>query len=229
MHSYWLDFALIGVTENFTEGDQDGPWRDFRALCRTQPNVCDATGGNGERLCSSEVECGFSCRGGGSVRTRVVVFDVGRCNQPGGVPDYSFDPCHLCALARPHPSVGQSAVRQAQSCRTCNLACPGAAHSGRSWNLDRADERMPCRLVAWLACADSGWQSSPWERTPPGRVARNGRRGFARSGTRPPGSTADDHRGCFPLRRRSRPGAVVAGSSAAGPSATRLVDRRPEL
>src|SRR6202162_6582830 len=99
MQPYLLESALIGVRDNFMEGDQDGPWRDLRALCRMQPDVRDATGRDGKHLCSSEVECGFSCRGGGSVRTRVVVFDVGRCNQPGGVPDYSFDPCHLCALA----------------------------------------------------------------------------------------------------------------------------------
>src|SRR5262245_57118345 len=102
MHSYLLASALIGVTENFMEGGQDGPWSDLRALCGTEPDLRDAAGRAGKRLCSGQAGCGFSWRRGGTVRTRVVVFHVGGCDQFGGVPDHPVDPRRLSALARPY-------------------------------------------------------------------------------------------------------------------------------
>src|ERR1022692_3913713 len=229
MRLYLIHSALIGVTETFTEGDQDGPWRDLRALCGTEPDLCDAAGGNGKCLFPGQAGRDFSYCGGSSVRTRVVVFYAGRCNEPGGVPDYPFDPCCLRALARPYPGVGQSPVRQAQSRRTFDRACPGAAHGEHCGDSDRADEGMPCAVVAGLPRADSGWQSPQRQRASPWRLAWDGRRGAARPGARAVGPAADDHRRRHPVRRRPCPGAVVVGSSAADPSATRLGDRRPEL
>src|SRR6266851_833882 len=105
MHSYMLASALIGVTENFTEGDQDGSWRDLRALCGTEPDLCDATGSDGKRFCPSQLGCDVPFCGCGTVRTRAVVFHAGGCDQPGGVPDHAVDSCRLCPVARPHPGV----------------------------------------------------------------------------------------------------------------------------
>ena len=181
MRSYLLTFASIEVTKDFTEVAKDGSGRDLRALCGSEPGVCNAAGGDGKRFCPGRVECTLSWRGGGAIRTGVVVFHPGRCDQLGRVPNHAIDTCSLWALARPHSGIGQSTVRQAQSCRGFDLACLGATHSARNGNSDRADKRMPGSFVAWLPCADSRWQSPQWQRTSPWGVAGDGCRGFARS------------------------------------------------
>src|SRR6516162_1624357 len=116
-----------------------------------------------------------------------------------------------------------------QSCRAFDRACSGAAYGEPSRGADRADEGMPYGLVAGLPRADSGWQSPQWQRASPRRLAWDSRRGAAWPGAGVVGPAADDHRGHHPLRRRPRSRAVVVGSGAADPSATRLADRRPEL